>query len=207
MKRMLIVVAIFGCEAGLQIRPPIPVANVTVAVPVGGPPPGGETTVATPPEGGGAQQAVAGAPSCTGDSQCMTEQDILVCVHSKWDCRVTHTISQPTEQTRMVGQFLQVYDGQQVSTDHWYVTRPLGQGEELRLGQPVIFQEDHVDHLNTKVWMGAPTHDAAIKVRWHFGAVTDLSDLPKGIVHVEENSVHVSNVRVILNGGTQTPPK
>ena len=202
MKRILLVVAVLGCEAGLQIRPPIPVANVTVAVPIGGPPPG-ETTVAQPPEGGAAQ-ASAGANTCTGDAQCLTEQDIIICASAKFDCRVSHTMTQPSDQNKMQGQFLQVVDGKQVWTDKWYITRPLGQGEELRLGQPVLFSDGRLDN---KVWFGPASHEVALKARWTFGSVTDLSDLFKGVVHVEDQMVHVNNVRVILNGGSQTPPR
>jgi hypothetical protein len=201
MKRLLIVVALFGCEAGLQIHPPIPVANVTVAIPLGGPPPGGET-VATPPEGGQAQVAAAGS-SCSGDSQCLAPDDVLVCPRAKWDCRVSHTMTQPTEQN-LTGTFLQVADGKQVQTDRWYNTRPLGQGEQLRLGQPVIYSADHVDY---KVWMGATTHEGQLKARWQFGSVTDLSEVGKGIVHVEDNMAHVTNIRVITSGGSQTAPQ
>jgi hypothetical protein len=200
MNRLLIVVAILGCEAGLQIRPPIPVANVTVAVPVGGAPPG--ETVATPPEGGGQAQMASGGSSCSGDSQCLAPDDVLICPRAKWDCRVSHTMGQPTEQNP-TGTFLQVLDGKQVQTDRWYNTRPLGQGEQLRLGQPVLWSDARLDN---RVYFGPSSHDQALKARWTFGAVTDLSELPRGIVHVEENMAHVSNIRVITNGGTQTPP-
>jgi len=199
MNRLLIVVAILGCEAGLQIRPPIPVANVTVAVPVGGAPPG--ETVATPPEGGGA--VAAGGPSCTGDSQCMAPDDVIICPRAKWDCRVSHTMTQPSDQSKMQGQFLQVVDGKQVWTDRWYVTRPLGQGEELRLGQPVLFSDCKLDN---RVWFAPQSHDQALKARWTFGAVTDVSELFKGVVHIEDQMAHVSNIRVITSGGTQNPP-
>src|SRR5262245_33142643 len=97
MKRLLSVVVVLGCEAGIQLHAPVP-PSIVVAATAGGE---AATTVATPPEG----EAAGGGPSCVGDVHCMQPDDVIVC-DDGYNCYLAHTMTQPSAQSNNQGQFL-----------------------------------------------------------------------------------------------------
>ncbi len=190
MRHLLLVLGLFGCEA--TVRPPsvgfgIAVPGPAAVVEAGG----GGTVVATPPEG-------AAGPSCTGDVHCMQPDDVIAC-DDGYNCSISHTMTQPSAQSRNQGQFL-FAGGEQRWTDKWFVTRPLAQGETPQLGQAII---EFGGHGRDGAYYGPESRDNALRGTWYPVRVTDVTELFKGVVHTSYGNAHVSTIRVITGAGTQ----
>lgn len=153
------------------------------------------SSVATGQVVGGTGGQATGGPSCTGDTHCMNADDLLVCDPYDY-CHVGHVLTPPSPSSKNQAEFLMVASGERTWTDHWFKSRPLGKGDQLQLTQPILYYGDGDS--------GPANHADAIKDRWRWCKVTDLSDLFKSVVHCSNyygaQDAKLSSVRVILTG-------
>lgn len=110
--------------------------------------------------------------------------------------KLAKVVTSPSSSTKDEGEFMEVKNGNNVWTRHYWRTR-IADKAELRIGMHAIMFNDN---RRDGVYSAPKSKENARGGEWFYAKITDMSDLYKGYVTVSGNyKVSLKNIRVILH--------
>lgn len=184
-----------ACSGSFQVQPAAGSSTLVVS-------PAPAQPVAAPPPAVAVEMVPSG-PACSDDPHCLTTSDVIAC-NLDWSCTVASTVSPPSPGSGGVGEF-RTQQGMMLSTNRWFMTRPLAAGEVPALGDRVVYFVGRVDFSGA--WTPPASRLDAQSGEWLTQRVAGLAHLTTGAVTVSSgDDVELADVRLVTADARKVAP-